>query len=198
MGMDQRKVNMLARDYVKSVMANDSGNKKKRKKNKRKQQTLYPPVVISHHMLMGLKQKKKENETEESKGEIIKMSKSDPDSAIFMEDSADDVRRKIKKGYAEPCVVEKNPILDYCKHIVFGKFDTFEVKRSGKNGGNKVYKSYEEVENDYKSGALHPGDLKPSLADAINEMIEPVRQHFKNDKRAKKLLAQVKKFRVTK
>lgn len=37
-------------------------------------------------MLMGLKQGQ------------AKMSKSDPDSAIFMEDTVEDVNRKIKKG----------------------------------------------------------------------------------------------------
>jgi tyrosyl-tRNA synthetase len=42
------------------------------------------PVILSHHMLMGLKQGQE------------KMSKSDPDSAIFMEDSVKDVERKIK------------------------------------------------------------------------------------------------------
>ena len=30
------------------------------------------------------------------------MSKSDPNSAIFMEDSADDVKRKIKNAYCPP------------------------------------------------------------------------------------------------
>ena len=61
LGMDQRKVNMLAREYAK--------DKKMR----------FRPSVISHHMLMGLKEGQE------------KMSKSDPESAIFMEDSAADV-----------------------------------------------------------------------------------------------------------
>eukprot|EP00122_Pirum_gemmata_P009717 Pgem_evm2s8969 len=45
------------------------------------------PVILSHHMLFGLK-----------KGQA-KMSKSDPDSAIFMEDSAEDVVRKMNNAY---------------------------------------------------------------------------------------------------
>jgi len=56
------------------------------------------------------------------------MSKSDPDSAIFMEDSAEDVKRKIKKAYCPPQVVEKNPIIDYANHIVLGFFGKFSVK----------------------------------------------------------------------
>jgi tyrosyl-tRNA synthetase len=35
-------------------------------------------------------------------------------------DSAEDVKRKIKKAYCPPEVVEKNPIMDYAKHIIFG------------------------------------------------------------------------------
>merc|ERR1719343_829739 len=57
LGVDQRKVNMLARDYCDS-----SGRKTK-------------PVILSHHMIYGL-----------AAGQA-KMSKSNPDSAIFMEDT---------------------------------------------------------------------------------------------------------------
>merc|ERR1719487_1963827 len=47
----------------------------------------HKPVILSHHMLYGLKAGQ------------AKMSKSDPDSAIFMEDTAEDVRRKITNAY---------------------------------------------------------------------------------------------------
>lgn len=57
LGMDQRKVNMLAREYC-------DGVKRKLK-----------PIILSHHMLPGLLEGQE------------KMSKSDPDSAIFMEDT---------------------------------------------------------------------------------------------------------------
>ena len=62
-----------------------------------------------------------------------------------MEDSADDVRRKIKKAYCPPGIVDANPCLDWTKHIIFGKFDKFQVKRKEKNGGNVTYDSYEQV-----------------------------------------------------
>jgi len=65
------------------------------------------------------------------------MSKSNPDSAIFMEDSAEDVSRKIKKAFCPPGVVEGNPILDYCKNIVFGARGQLRVQRVPENGGNK-------------------------------------------------------------
>lgn len=50
----------------------------------------FKPVIISHHMLMGLKEGQE------------KMSKSDPDSAIFMEDAAEDVKRKVSCPALQP------------------------------------------------------------------------------------------------
>ena len=48
------------------------------------------PIILSHHMLYGL-----------SKGQA-KMSKSNKESAIFMEDTVEDVTRKITNAYAPP------------------------------------------------------------------------------------------------
>jgi tyrosyl-tRNA synthetase len=78
LGVDQRKVNMLAREYC------DAAKKK------------FKPVILSHHMLYGLK-----------KGQE-KMSKSDPDSAIFMEDTVEDVERKINKGKLQGSITVYN------------------------------------------------------------------------------------------
>jgi len=47
-----------------------------------------------------------------------KMSKSTPDSAIFMEDSAEEVERKIKLSFCPEGITKGNPILDYTKHII--------------------------------------------------------------------------------
>eukprot|EP00238_Polyblepharides_amylifera_P005708 CAMPEP_0196589538 /NCGR_PEP_ID=MMETSP1081-20130531/63850_1 /TAXON_ID=36882 /ORGANISM="Pyramimonas amylifera, Strain CCMP720" /LENGTH=411 /DNA_ID=CAMNT_0041912375 /DNA_START=82 /DNA_END=1317 /DNA_ORIENTATION=+ len=168
LGMDQRKVNMLAREYC-------DASKRKHK-----------PIILSHHMLMGLLQGQE------------KMSKSDPNSAIFMEDSESDVSTKLKKAYCPPGVVEGNPCLEYIKYVVLPWKDSFEVTRKEDNGGNKVYTVYEELESDYVSGALHPGDLKPALTKALNQMLQPVRDHFKNNADAKKLLDTIRKYKVTK
>ncbi|EFN56220.1 hypothetical protein CHLNCDRAFT_30844 [Chlorella variabilis] len=65
-----------------------------------------------------------------------KMSKSDPNSAIFMEDSEADVRTKIKKAFCPPKQAEGNPCLAYVQHIVLPWFDKFEVERPEANGGN--------------------------------------------------------------
>eukprot|EP01027_Heterolobosea_sp_BB2_P026970 GEZU01042109.1.p1 GENE.GEZU01042109.1~~GEZU01042109.1.p1 ORF type:complete len:273 (+),score=146.70 GEZU01042109.1:50-868(+) len=167
LGMDQRKVNMLAREYC----------QEKKIKNK--------PIILSHHMLSGLKEGQE------------KMSKSDPDSAIFMEDSEQEVNSKIRKAFCPPQQVEKNPCLEYIKYIVFPLHNSFSVQRKEENGGDKTYTTYEELEADYLSGALHPGDVKPALAKAINTILQPVRDHFKQPEPAK-LLKIVKSYKVTK
>lgn len=164
LGMDQRKVNMLAREYA--------GAKKKK----------FKPVIISHHMLSGLKEGQE------------KMSKSDPDSAIFMEDSVDDVKRKIKKAFCPMAVVEGNPILDYAKNIVIAYFGKITVTV---NDETKTFTNYADLEVEYVADRIGPQHLKPAVADAINEIIEPVRKHFSSGE-PKKLLDRIKTFKITK
>ena len=167
--MDQRKVNVLAREYCDEI-------KRKLK-----------PIILSHHMLMGLKQGQE------------KMSKSDPESAIFMEDSETEVRTKIKKAYCPPQEVTGNPCLEYLKYVVFPWFEgSLLVSRSDQNGGDKVYSAYEDLEKDYVTGELHPGDVKAALTKSLNAILQPVRDHFSSNEYAKKLLATIKKYKVTK
>lgn len=164
LGMDQRKVNMLAREYAK--------DKKMR----------FSPIVISHHMLMGLKEGQE------------KMSKSDPDSAIFMEDSVQDVNRKIKKAFCPPEVVEKNPIVDYAKNIIIAYYGAITITG---NGESVEYSNSADLERDYLAGRIHPGDLKTAVAEALNRILEPVRAHFSAGE-PKKLLEKVRSYKITK
>ncbi|XP_021297210.1 tyrosine--tRNA ligase 1, cytoplasmic [Herrania umbratica] len=168
LGMDQRKVNVLAREYCDDI----------KRKNK--------PIILSHHMLPGLQQGQE------------KMSKSDPSSSIFMEDEEAEVNVKIKKAYCPPKIVEGNPCLEYIKYVIFPWFHEFRVERSAENGGDKTFKNFEELVSDYESGELHPADLKPALSRALNKILQPVRDHFNNDAKAKDLLKRVKSYRVTK
>lgn len=66
-----------------------------------------------------------------------KMSKSDPNSAIFMEDTKEEVEIKIKGAYCPEGIVEGNPCLEYVQYIVFSALKEFVVERPEKYGGNK-------------------------------------------------------------
>jgi tyrosyl-tRNA synthetase len=179
LGMDQRKVNVLAREVAPKM-----GKKK--------------PVAVHHHMLMGLSQPKDSGLSGADAAIAKKMSKSNPDSAIFMTDSADDIKRKFKKAYCPEGEVEDNPVLEYCKYIIFEKIDKFDVERPEKFGGNVSYKSYDELESDFVAKKLHPMDLKAGASKYIDQLIEPVRKHFETNKDAKALLEKVNSYKVTK
>ena len=178
LGMDQRRVNVLAREIGPKL-------------------GFWKPVVVSHHMLMGLGKPVSSEKDVIERSIELKMSKSIPDSAIFMTDSAHEVKRKIAKAYCPPKQVMENPIMEYFKYILLEKFRSIEIKRSAKFGGNLEIASYDELAKVYSKGNLHPEDLKNAVAEYINKLLEPVRKHFKVNGNAKKLLEQVKSFEVT-
>lgn len=178
LGMDQRKVNMLAREIGPQL-------------------GFWKPVVISHHMLMGLNKPVSASTDKTTRTIEIKMSKSKPDTSIFMTDSEEDLSRKITKAYCPPQVTEENPVLEYFKYIVFEKFPIVEVKRSVEHGGNVVFDSYSNFEENYKDGNLHPQDVKNSLVLYLNKLLSPVRQYFERNESAKILKERVESYTIT-
>ncbi len=188
LGMDQRKVNMLARK-----VAEDLGFKK--------------PAILSNHMLMGLLKPDSNINDPVERSISMKMSKSKPDSAIFMDDSKEEVSRKILKAYCPEGVVESNPVLEYCKYIIFQSNhlngfedilkDGFLIKRPEKWGGDISYESYDDLERDFVEKNLFPLDLKNAVSEFLNLLIDPVRVHLDEDKYAKELLDSVKSFSIS-
>ncbi len=176
LGTDQRKVNILARELGTSL-------------------GYWKPIVVSHHMLMGLGEPPKEND--EDRILKLKMSKTNPEHAIFMNDSEETIKRKINKAYCPTKIVEENPMLEYCKFLIFEKFNTFEIKRPEKFGGDLVVENYQELEKLYSEGKIHPMDLKNGVSFYLNEMVKPVRESFERDAKLEKLLETIKKFEVT-
>lgn len=187
LGMDQRKINVLAREIGMQLAAPYGG---------------YKPVIVSHHMLMGLG-KPGNSHTDKLQQTIeMKMSKSKPDSAIFMTDTSEDVSRKINKAYCPEGEVANNPVLEYCRYILFESFDRlnikeFVVERPEKFGGTFCFKTYADLEKAFANKELHPQDLKQSVINYLNQLLKPVREHFEKDTKAKALLAQVKSFQIT-
>ncbi|KAJ3216734.1 Tyrosine--tRNA ligase, cytoplasmic [Dinochytrium kinnereticum] len=115
-----------------------------------------------------------------------KMSSSEPDSKIDLLDDAKSVEKKLKKAFCEEGNVDDNPILSFLKYVIFpilslksdGGPITFTIKRPEKFGGNLVFNSFDEVFESFKEKKLHPLDLKGGATDAINELLEPIRQKF--------------------
>ncbi|MBI2135021.1 tyrosine--tRNA ligase [Candidatus Woesearchaeota archaeon] len=191
LGMDQRKVNILAREIGEKL-------------------GYWKPVIVSHHMLRGLGEPVSPTKYTSKKMEFVtvhkdkhetvmelKMSKSKPDSAIFMSDSEDEVNRKISKAYCPEGITEENPILEYNRHIIFEKFKTIKIERSAKFGGDIEFSDYESLERAFSKKQLHPMDLKKSTSFYLNQLIEPVRNKLEKSPAAKKLREEISKFKVT-
>lgn len=182
LGLDQRRANMLARDVA---------EKMKWKK----------PVVVSHHMLMGLEGIKQPEGYEENRKMDIeissKMSKSKPQTSIFVHDSTEEIRRKINSAFCPAKTVEGNPILEYCKYLIFKKFRSMKIERGKNFGGDLELDSYEELERIFRNGDIHPADLKNSVAMYLDQMIDPIRTHFEKNKKANQLFEFVKKQEIT-
>jgi tyrosyl-tRNA synthetase len=178
LGMDQRKVNVLAREVAPKL-----GYKK--------------PIVVSHHMLLGLTKPTETKLTGADRAIALKMSKSKPNTAIFMTDDEKTIVKKFNKSYCPEKIVEDNPVLEYCKYIIFEKFKKFEIDRPERFGGNVQYKSYPELEEAFVKGEVHPADLKRSAADYINKILMPVREYFEKNTEAKKLKVLVESYKVT-
>ena len=114
-----------------------------------------------------------------------------------MHDTEEDLKRKINKAYCPEKIVEGNPVLDYVKYLIIKKYKKFEVKREKKFGGNISYSSYQELENDFSDGKLHPMDLKNTTIFYLEEMIKPIRDYFERNKKAKALYEEVRSFSIT-
>jgi tyrosyl-tRNA synthetase len=172
-GMDQRKVHMLAREVFPSLKWK-------------------VPVAVHHHLLAGLGQPGQAGLDEDDSLDLTissKMSKSKPDSAIFIHDTPEEIARKVGKAWCPEKVVEANPVLEFAKYIVFHERESLTISRPEKYGGDVTYARYAELESDYSAGKLHPSDLKRSVAGSLAELLGPVRDHFKGREIIQEILA---------
>lgn len=156
-GMDQRKVHMLAREIAPSL---------KRQK----------PVALHSKLLPGLQGIDRMNPTEE---QVIdaKMSKSNPDSAIFVHESEEEILRKVKKAYCPEKIADGNPMVEYAECLIL-RDRTLKVERPEKFGGDVEFANSTELREAYLGGKLHPMDLKNAVGRELCDMLAPVRGYF--------------------
>lgn len=187
-GLDQRKAHVIARDTALQLkihpLVDNTGHKIK-------------PVAVHHHLILGLGKPPVWPPSAQNRQELwssMKMSKSEPDSAIFIDDSPEDIQRKVKKAFCPPGEIEFNPILDWTRYLVFYEPDTeFHIDRLPRDGGPVTFTTYEELETAYVDGRLHPMDLKNGITLWLIETLEPVRQVFK-DRELHEVSEQLKTF----
>ncbi len=156
-GMDQRKIHMLVREIFPKMKWK-------------------VPVAVHHSLLPGLT----EPAPADQDGAGTKMSKSKPASGIFIHDTDEEIKSKIKKGWCEAGNIG-NPILQIAKHIVFHQFSEITVERPEKFGGNVTYSDYSQIESDFGTGKLHPTDLKQTVGNYLVKIIAPIRDSLRMD-----------------
>ena len=142
LGLDQRKVNMLAIEYCDKI--------------KRR----FKPVIISHHMLQGL-------------DGSDKMSKSNPDNTIFMDDSENEIKRKIKRAFCDPQNIEKNPLIDWIEHLILPIVGNISIATAhteeleSKSEVEINYTNIVELKDNFLNGKIHPKGLKDAVTKSI-------------------------------
>jgi tyrosyl-tRNA synthetase len=172
-GMDQRKAHVVARDVATHIRSNPLRDADGR---------ALKPLAAHHPLLMGLKKppvwpipEGRERDAYTS----MKMSKSDPSSAVFVHDEPDEVRRKVMKAFCPPGEVGFNPVINWLRHLVFEMQDgPLRIDRSEANGGPVAFDTCDELAAAYADGSLHPMDAKAALADHLVDLLAPAREHF--------------------
>jgi len=189
-GLDQRKAQVIARDVALNLSFCPLVNKKGQQ---------IKPVAVHHHLILGLGKPPTWPVPKEKMQELwssLKMSKSKPETCVFIHDSEEEIRRKIKNAFCPEREIEFNPILDWLKSLIFPIKGKLEIKRPEKYGGDLVYNSYSDLERDFKEGKLHPVDLKNGVAEILIKILEPARKHFSKGK-PKEMLEELEKLMIT-
>ena len=155
-GMDQRKIHMLVREIFPKMKWK-------------------VPVAVHHHILAGLGEPEAASELD-SDFVTSKMSKSKSASGIFVHDTDEEINSKFKKAWCPEGIIDKNPVLEISKYIVFHEFNEVTVERPAKFGGNVTYTRYQDLEGDFAQKKLHPSDLKSTVSKYVTDIIRPIRE----------------------
>ena len=154
-GMDQRKIHMLVREIFPKM-------------------NWKVPVAVHHKLLPGLSKPSDPNDSQA----LGKMSKSDPNSGIFIHNTDEEIRTKIKKAWCEEANIQNNPLLDISKNVILHEFDEMKVERPEKFGGNVNYSDYNQLESDFAAKKLHPTDLKQTVGNYLVKVVAPIRDNL--------------------
>jgi tyrosyl-tRNA synthetase len=176
-GIDQRKAHVIARDVALQLKGSPLCDTKGQP---------IKPVIVHHHLLLGLAKPPMDLPIPEDKlrevKTAMKMSKSKPDSAIFIHDDPDTIRKRIRKAFCPPNTVEGaldfNPVLDWTQHLIFNNGQSLVVKRRDEPAP-MTFPTFEELRNYYATTDQYfAGDLKEAVAQALIDLLEPVRKRF--------------------
>ena len=152
-GMDQRKAHMFMRD-VASKYGWDKAT------------CLHTPIISS------LKASGSRMESFDHK-----MSKSDPNGALLLHDTHDQIRKKMRKAYISP-EDPQSPVYELAEHILLPEFGEIVVTPNPKFGEPSTWTDLEAFRAAVMDGTLHPLDAKFGVADGLAKGLEALASHF--------------------
>jgi tyrosyl-tRNA synthetase len=169
-GTDQRKAHVIARDVATKLRTNRLTDSEGR---------TVKPAAVHHPLLLGLRKPPVWPIPEDVDPSTLKMSKSDPSSAVFVHDDPDTIRRRVAKAFCPPQETRFNPVLNWFDQLVFAlDGGAVRIDRSDANGGPVTFETHAELTEAYGHGLLHPSDAKNALAARLIDRLEPARAHF--------------------
>jgi tyrosyl-tRNA synthetase len=180
-GTDQRRAHVLARE-----VSNKLGRRK--------------PVAVHTPLLMGLSGLRRMDVRGVTQEDLIsfKMSKSKPETCIFIHDGEEEVERKLLNAYCPSRQVEHNPVMDFNRYLLFSEEGfKLDIERPRKYGGSVRVESFRELSSKYAEGEIHPLDLKKATAMALNKKLAPVRSYFEEKSEAKEVYNELAGLKIS-
>lgn len=96
---------------------------------------------------------------------------------IAVDDSVEDITKKINKSYCPQGEIEDNPMIEIAETFVYPNQEKLLIKRPEKFGGD-IELTHDELIENFKNGDLHPMDLKNGIKDFLIEYLAPVREYM--------------------
>jgi tyrosyl-tRNA synthetase len=166
-GMDQRKIHMLVRDVFPKL-------------------GWEVPVSVHHKILPSLSQARTRITDENGNNKPTKMSKSDPNSGIFINDSDEMITKKINKSWCEQGKLLESPLVDIVQSIILPKLG--EIKIESREGNVMyIFKNFPEFQDGLDQN-IHPADFKNAVTNSLIEIISPLREKLKLDDEIENLI----------
>lgn len=155
-GMDQRKAHMFMRDVAS-------------KYGWAKATCLHTPIISS------LKTSGARMESFDHK-----MSKSDPNGALLLHDTPEQIRKKMRKAYISP-EDPQSPVYELAEHILLPEFGEIVVTPNPKFGQPSTWTDLEAFRAAVMDGTLHPLDAKFGVGDGLAKGLEGLAAHFESN-----------------
>ncbi len=165
-GIDQRKAHILAREAGERL-------------NWGKPVSLHTPILMGLHGVPDTAAGSYDEDPKLNRVIAAKMSKSKPEDNILIHDEPEVVEQKIGRAFCPAGVVEGNPILEYFRILVFRGNGGIQLERDPKYGGKVEVETYQQLEEAFAAGKIHPKDLKSNISRILSEKLAPVREYFR-------------------